>query len=103
VVAVAVYAFLPGFPENAHNDFRFINKRESDWVVQEINKDRGDALTVPYSHKKYLGSALDIKIWGFALIFLYAAASKSKRESTDLQSSATTCVTYAIAFFLPTM
>jgi hypothetical protein len=70
VVALIVFVFLPGFPEDAHKDLWFINKRESEWVVQSINKDRGDALAEPYSAVKYWGSALDIKIWGFALIFL---------------------------------
>jgi hypothetical protein len=47
-----------------------LSKHESDWVVQEINKDRGDAIPEPYSHRAYFGSMLDVKVWGFALIFL---------------------------------
>jgi hypothetical protein len=38
--------------------------------VRRINRDRSDGNAEPFSLKRFLSPALDLKIWGFALIFL---------------------------------
>jgi MFS family permease len=53
-------------------------------VIARVNLDRADATTEKFAWKKFLGPALDLKIWGFALIF-----------------GMSTTLTYALAYFLP--
>jgi hypothetical protein len=52
--------------------------------VARIERDRHDAIAMPFSFKHYMYCAADLKIWGFASLFML-----------------TTTVTYAIAYFLP--
>lgn len=68
------FAFLVDFPDRASKSWRFLSKKESDWVVRRINNDRHDGNLEAFSLKKFLKPALDPKIWGFALIFLYVKA-----------------------------
>ncbi|KAH7080211.1 major facilitator superfamily domain-containing protein [Paraphoma chrysanthemicola] len=78
------YWALVDFPDKAHKSWRFLNEREAKFIIDRVNKDRGDAKPEPWNLKKFLSGALDIKIWGFAMIFFN-----------------TTTVTYALAYFLP--
>jgi len=48
------------------------------------HRDRSDAVTDKFAWSKFLRPALDIKVWGFALIFCFS-----------------TTLTYALAYFLP--
>ena len=48
----------------------FLNKAEVDFIVARIDKDRSDALPEEFNIKKYLVNALDLKVWGFACIFM---------------------------------
>ena len=85
---LAIFSFLVivDFPEKATNSFglKFLNQREVDFVVARIEKDRHDAIPEKFQVGKYLKHALDLKVWGFASLFLL-----------------TTTNTYAIAYFLP--
>ncbi len=78
------------FPEKAANkkaagfSIPFLNQKEAEFVVARIEKDRHDAIAMPFDLKNYLHCAADLKIWGFASLFMLT----------------TTC-TYAIAYFLP--
>lgn len=83
-IGMLCFAFLVDFPDRASKSWRFLNKKESDWVVRRINNDRNDGNLEAFSLKKFLKPGLDPKIWGFALIFFCL-----------------TTVTYAIAYFLP--
>ncbi|KAL2853474.1 major facilitator superfamily domain-containing protein [Aspergillus pseudoustus] len=65
-VGLLCWVFVVDFPDKAHK------------------VDRGDASPVLITLKKFLGPALDLKLWGFALIFFCP-----------------TTVAYAIAYFLP--
>ncbi|KAH7086524.1 major facilitator superfamily domain-containing protein [Paraphoma chrysanthemicola] len=78
------YWALVDFPDKAHKSWRFLNEREAKFIIDRVNRDRGDAKPEPWNLKKFLSGALDIKIWGFAMIFFN-----------------TTTVTYALAYFLP--
>ena len=62
----------------------FLNQKEAEFIVARIEKDRHDAIAMPFSVKHYAKCAADLKVWGFASLFMLT----------------TTC-TYAIAYFLP--
>ncbi|KAF2868716.1 major facilitator superfamily domain-containing protein [Massariosphaeria phaeospora] len=84
VLGVAGYWFLVDFPDKAHMSWNFLNEREGKFIIDRVQKDRGDANPEPFSAAKFFRAGRDIKIWGYALIFFN-----------------TTTVTYALAYFLP--
>jgi sugar phosphate permease len=87
VLALGSYFLIVDFPEQAANagfQLKFINEEESAFIVARIEKDRHDAIPEPFRVGSYLKNALDLKVWGFACLFMLT----------------TTC-TYAIAYFLP--
>ncbi|KAF1811279.1 MFS general substrate transporter [Eremomyces bilateralis CBS 781.70] len=83
-IGIIGYIFLVGFPDDKTKYWGFLNDREKQWVINRVNADRGDANVEAFSMKKFLGAGLDIKVWGYALIFF---------DSTTLA--------YALAYFLP--
>ncbi|ORY16613.1 major facilitator superfamily domain-containing protein [Clohesyomyces aquaticus] len=84
VLAIGSYWFLVDFPDEAHKSFKFLNERETKFIMDRVNRDRGDARIVPFSAGSFFRAGLDLKIWAYAMIFFN-----------------TTCVTYALAYFLP--
>ena len=81
------YFMIVDFPElSAKKSWNFINEREAAFVVARIEKDRADAIPTSFSIAPYLKNALDLKVWGFAWLFML-----------------TTTNSYAIAYFLPIM
>jgi len=84
VLGIIAYWALVDFPDKAVNSWKFLNEREAMFIIDRVNRDRGDAKPEPFSARKFFGAATDLKIWGFALIFFN-----------------TTAVTYALAYFLP--
>ncbi|EEH38746.1 hypothetical protein PAAG_08473 [Paracoccidioides lutzii Pb01] len=84
IVGIIIYIFLVDFPDKAHKAWRFLTKEECAFVIRRLNKDRGDADAEPFSIRKFLRPALDLKIWAFGMIFFCL-----------------TTVTYSIAYFLP--
>lgn len=86
VIALVSFLFIVDFPELSHNSFglKFLNKKEVDFVVARIEKDRHDVVVEEFILKKYLKNALDLKVWGFAALFGLATTNA-----------------YAIAYFLP--
>ncbi|EAS30930.3 phthalate transporter [Coccidioides immitis RS] len=83
-VAIICYIFIVDFPDKADKAWGFLNSKEQAFILRRLNKDRGDADPEPFTFAKFLRPALDLKIWGFAMIFFCL-----------------TTVTYAIAYFLP--
>ncbi|KAF1954061.1 MFS general substrate transporter [Byssothecium circinans] len=84
VAALLSYLFLDGFPEDAHKSWKFLSEQERGFVIRRVNRDRGDAVTEPFSLAAFLKPASDFKIWVFAFMFF--------------------CVTtmgYSINYFLP--
>ena len=76
---------MVGFLDDKHIGWRFFSKREIAFVLARINADRGDAQeTEPFNFKSYMANGLDLKIWGFSLIFCMILI-----------------VAYTFAFFLP--
>ncbi|KAE8363350.1 major facilitator superfamily domain-containing protein [Aspergillus caelatus] len=84
VIGLLTITFLVDFPDKAHKSWRFLSEKECAFIVRRINRDRSDGDQEPFSLKRFLSPALDLKIWGFAMVFF-----------------CTTTVTYAIAYFLP--
>jgi len=84
LIAVVGWFLIVGFPDDAHKNWRFLNERETRYIMAKVNADRGDAKTEAWDPKKFFGAGLDLKIWGFAMIFCMS-----------------TTVTYALAYFLP--
>ena len=87
ILALGSYFLIVDFPEKAANagfQLKFLNEDESAFVVARIERDRHDAIPEPFRVGNYLQNALDLKVWGFAALFMLS----------------TTC-TYAIAYFLP--
>lgn len=83
-LGIVAYWALVDFPDKAHQSWKFLTEREAKFIIDRVNHDRGDAKIVPFSASQFFRAALDIKIWGYAMIFFN-----------------TTTVTYALAYFLP--
>ncbi|KAL4932358.1 putative phthalate transporter [Aspergillus undulatus] len=83
-IGILAIIFLVDFPDRAHKSWRFLNEKECAFIVRRINRDRSDGNAEPFTMKRFLKPALDLKIWGFAMIFFCV-----------------TTVSYAIAYFLP--
>jgi hypothetical protein len=89
IAGVVGYFFIVDFPELSFKtswSVPFLNEKEAAFVVARIEQDRADAIPEPFHITNYLRNALDIKVWGFAWLFML-----------------TTTNSYAIAFFLPIM
>ncbi|KAL2803131.1 major facilitator superfamily domain-containing protein [Aspergillus granulosus] len=84
IVGILCMVFVVDFPDKGHNAWGFLNERECAFILRRLNRDRADANPEPFNIVKFLRPALDLKIWGFALVFF-----------------SLTTVTYAIAYFLP--
>jgi len=84
VIACIGYFTLVDFPDNAQRHTRFLSPQEIRFCIARINRDRGDAVAEKFALSKFLRPALDLKVWGFGMIF-----------------GMSTTVTYALAYFLP--
>jgi hypothetical protein len=67
-LGVIAYWALVDFPDKAHTSWHFLNERETKFIIDAVNKDRGDAKPEPWNLKKFLRGGADIKIWGFAMV-----------------------------------
>ena len=70
VIGILTLIFLVDFPDRAHKSWKFLTEKECAFIVRRINRDRSDGDNEPFNLKKFLLPALDLKIWGFAMIFL---------------------------------
>jgi MFS family permease len=78
VITVAIglvgWYFIVDFPELAAQPSKlqkkFLDQREVDFIVARIEKDRHDVVPEEFNMAKYLKGALDLKVWGFAIIFM---------------------------------
>jgi hypothetical protein len=89
IAGIIGYFFIVDFPELSFKkswSVPFLNEKESAFVVARIEKDRADAIPEPFHVSNYLRNAADLKVWGFAWLFML-----------------TTTNSYAIAYFLPIM
>ena len=70
IVGVLTILFLVEFPDKAHKSFKFLSEKECAFIIRRINRDRADGDAETFSLKYFLMPALDLKVWGFAMIFL---------------------------------
>lgn len=70
VVGLAAFVFLVDYPQNAHKAWRFLTKRESEIILQRIEKDRSDTETdLQFRWAKFFRPALDLRIWGYGFLY----------------------------------
>lgn len=74
------FILIVDFPEKS----KFLTEEQKAWAVARIEADRGDAVPDKLTTKAFLRALADLKIWGFALLFMIATTGS-----------------YAFAFFLP--
>jgi hypothetical protein len=72
-LGIAGYWLLVDFPDQAHKSWKFLNQRETKFIMDRVNHDRGDVKVQPFSTKKFFSAALDIKIWGYAMVSSFEA------------------------------
>lgn len=67
-LGVIGYWALVDFPDKAHKSWKFLNEREVKFIIDRVDRDRGDAKPEPWSLAKFLKGSTDIKVWGFAMV-----------------------------------
>lgn len=70
VIALIAVFLIVDFPQNAHKIRGFLTAQELASVMNMLEKDRKDTEEKPFTWRAFLTSALDLKIWGFGLIYL---------------------------------
>jgi hypothetical protein len=45
LIGIIGYFFIVNFPDDAHKNWNFLDKRETRFVLARVNADRGDAVT----------------------------------------------------------
>ncbi|OAT12085.1 phthalate transporter [Blastomyces gilchristii SLH14081] len=85
-IALVGYLFIVRFPdaEQKKPSFRFLKPEECQFIVERLDRERGDVEPEKFNLVKFLKPAGDIEIWGFAFMFFCI-----------------TTVTYSFSFFLP--
>jgi hypothetical protein len=73
LVGLAGYIFVVDFPDQIAKKpaWGFLKPNETAFLLRRINRDRNDAEAEAFNFKKWAASGADLKIWSFALIFLY--------------------------------
>lgn len=57
------------FPDKASGSWKFLTVEECAFVIRRIDRDRRDAEPEAFTLRRFLKPALDIKIWGYAVLF----------------------------------
>ncbi|KAJ5469384.1 hypothetical protein N7539_009002 [Penicillium diatomitis] len=83
-LGVLCYILIVDFPDKASQSWRFLSVEECNFVISRIDRDRHDVEPEALTLGRFLKPALDIKIWGFAILFCCLTIN-----------------TYAMAYFLP--
>jgi hypothetical protein len=88
-LALGSYFLIVNFPEKAQTtkgllNIHFLSNDEAAFVVARIEKDRHDAIPEDFHIGSYLRNALDLKVWGFASLFMLTTAN-----------------VYVVSYFLP--
>jgi MFS family permease len=69
LLGIVTYFWMVDFPENSHNSFMFLSKKESEIMANRIHKDRGDVHADKFAWPKVLVHAKDPKVWGFCVLY----------------------------------
>ncbi|KAL4733214.1 major facilitator superfamily domain-containing protein [Aspergillus similis] len=89
LIGIAGFIFMVDFPSGSEQAWRFLDANESAYIVRRLDRDRGDETESEgdkINWRAFFASALDAKVWGFALAYL-----------------CTTMQAYSIGFFLPVL
>jgi hypothetical protein len=86
-MGIVGYWALVDFPDKAHTSWHFLNEREARFIIERVNKDRGDARPEPFNWKKFLRGGLDIKIWGFAMVSICVCSLDAHHTNLSRSSS----------------
>lgn len=71
LVGLSGYVFLVNFPDQAHKAWAFLTEPETAFILRRIDRDRQDAEPEKFSFRRFvLLPASDLKIWGFAMLFM---------------------------------
>lgn len=85
LVGTCGYFALVDFPDRAaRTSWRFLTEDECNFVIERVRKDRDDVQAEPFNLRRWAAAGLDLKVWGFALIFFCLST-----------------IVYATAYFLP--
>jgi hypothetical protein len=69
-LGILAYWAIVDFPDKAHTSWKFFNERETKFIIDRVDRDRGDAKPEPFSAKKFFSAGLDWKIWCYAMVSL---------------------------------
>jgi len=67
-IGLVSYFAIVDFPDKAHKSWKFLNEREAKFIIERVDRDRGDAKPEPFSAPKFFGASTDWKIWGYAMV-----------------------------------
>lgn len=83
-LGIGAYWVLVDFPDQAHRSWNFLNEREIRFIINRVDKDRGDARVERFSWAKFFRAGLDIKIWGYAMVSIITMMTLENSQRTDL-------------------
>lgn len=69
IIGFVAYFWMIDFPDQAHRSLWFLTEEEQKLAISRIQLDRKDAQADPFSWRKVLVHALDLKVYGFACMF----------------------------------
>ncbi|GME25344.1 mfs transporter [Neofusicoccum parvum] len=69
LLGIIAYWWIIDFPENSHHSFMFLTKEQSAIASSRIQRDRSDVHADPFTIRKVLVHALDMKSYGLCCLF----------------------------------
>lgn len=73
-LAIICYWLIVDFPDSARKSWNFLDQRERQWVLNRVQRDRGDVEAAPFDLWKFVGGAKDWKVWAYAMILFCTCA-----------------------------
>lgn len=86
-LGIVAYWLLVDFPDKAHTSWKFLTEREAKFIINRVDRDRGDAKPEPWNTAKFFRGGMDLKVWGYALVS--CPKCRYKAVLTVLRSSST--------------
>ncbi|KIX01965.1 uncharacterized protein Z518_07904 [Rhinocladiella mackenziei CBS 650.93] len=84
-VAFINWFLLVDYPLDAHKCWKFLTKKEEDYIIRRINRDRADAnADHKFNLRQFIRPGKDWRVWQYAIIYMCGTA-----------------VAYSLSFFLP--
>jgi hypothetical protein len=77
-LAVAAAFLIVDFPEKSH----FLTTEQKAWVIERVQRDRGDAIPDKLTFTTFKRDISDFKIWAFAYLFMTATTGAYACKST---------------------